>query len=73
MNPLQRWFHPHLRPAMGTSMWFRSVAMLAFFAFAGGALAQTLTPLHLYMGKPTILDPGLSRYKVRGMDVVEQL
>jgi hypothetical protein len=71
MNPLQRWFHPHLRPAMGTSMWFRSVAMLAFFAFAGGALAQTLTPLHLYMGKPTILDPGLSRYKVRGMDVVD--
>ena len=45
--------------------------MLAFFAFAGGALAQTLTPLHLYMGKPTILDPGLSRYKVRGMDVVD--
>jgi|GEM_PF-2955364 len=29
------------------------------------------TPLHLYMGKPTVLDPGLARYQVRGMDVVD--
>lgn len=73
MNPLYRTFHLHLRPAMRMATRLRRAGAIAGFVFAGAvqAAAPSWTPLHLYMGKPTVLDPGLPRYQVRGMDVVD--
>ncbi len=63
----------HLRPAMRryTSVkWAGTIVSFVLVGWVHGAI-PSWTPLHLYMGKPTVLDPGLPRYQVRGMDVVD--